>query len=202
MASIQVNDLTKAYGQKKLFREVTVTFEAARRYGITGPNGAGKSTFLKILSGELDPDTGSVFCPKRTSVLKQNQFAFESWRVLDVVIMGHARLWATLAEKAELLAKPELTEAEGTRLGELEAIISEEQGYSAEADAGELLSGLGVPESDHERLMQELPGGRKLRVLLAQALFGNPDALLLDEPTNNLDMDSIRWLERFLCEYR
>jgi ATPase subunit of ABC transporter with duplicated ATPase domains len=202
MASIQVNDLTKAYGQKKLFQEVTATFEAGRRYGITGPNGAGKSTLLKILAGELEPDTGSVFCPKRTSVLTQNQFAFECWRVLDVVIMGHTRLWATLAEKAALLAKPELTEAEGTRLGELEAIIAEEQGYSAEADAGELLSGLGVPESDHERLMQELPGGRKLRVLLAQALFGDPDALLLDEPTNNLDMDSIRWLERFLSEYR
>lgn len=202
MASIQVIDVTKIYGQKKLFQEVTVTFGAGRRYGITGPNGAGKSTFLKILSGELDPDTGNVSRPERTSVLKQDQFAFESWRVLDVVMMGNARLWATLEEKAELLTKNDLTEAEGNLLGELECIIAEENGYSAESDAAELLTGLGIEESDHERCMSELPGGRKLRVLLAQALFGNPDALLLDEPTNNLDIDSIRWLERFLSNYR
>ncbi|HMA92953.1 MAG TPA: ATP-binding cassette domain-containing protein [Polyangiaceae bacterium] len=202
MASIQVNDVTKIYGQKKLFREVTVTFGAGRRYGITGPNGAGKSTFLKILSGELEADTGSVSRPERTSVLKQDQFGFESWRVLDVVIMGNARLWATLEEKAALLTKTDLTEAEGNLLGELECVIAEEQGYSAESDAAELLNGLGIEESDHERCMSELPGGRKLRVLLAQALFGSPDALLLDEPTNNLDIDSIRWLERFLSNYR
>src|SRR5512142_520789 len=124
MASIQVQEVTKVYGLKKLFIDVTVNFSSGRRYGITGPNGAGKSTFLKILSGELEPDTGTVWCPKRPSVLKQNKFGFASWRVLVLVILGPARLWTTLAEKAQLLAHPELTEAEGTLLGELEAIIA------------------------------------------------------------------------------
>jgi ATPase subunit of ABC transporter with duplicated ATPase domains len=202
MSSIQVQDVTKAYGQKKLFQEVTVTFGDGRRYGVTGPNGAGKSTFLKIVSGELESDTGTVQRPKRTSVLKQEQFAFESWRVLDVVIMGNAKLWEALQEKELLLAKPNLTDNEGLRLGELEGEIAEENGYTAESDAAELLAGLGIPESDHEKVMSEIPGGRKLRVLLAQALFGTPDALLLDEPTNNLDIDSIRWLEKFLQSYR
>ncbi len=202
MSSIQVQDVTKAYGQKKLFQEVTVTFGDGRRYGVTGPNGAGKSTFLKIVSGELEPDTGTVSRPKRTSVLKQDQFAFESWRVLDVVIMGNTKLWEALQEKEMLLAKPNLTDEDGVRLGELEGEIAEENGYTAESDAAELLAGLGIPESDHEKVMSEIPGGRKLRVLLAQALFGSPDALLLDEPTNNLDIDSIRWLEKFLQSYR
>jgi ATPase subunit of ABC transporter with duplicated ATPase domains len=202
MSSIQVQDVTKAYGQKKLFQEVTVTFGDGRRYGVTGPNGAGKSTFLKIVSGDIEADTGTVQRPKRTSVLKQEQFAFESWHVLDVVIMGNAKLWEALQEKELLLAKPNLSDEEGLRLGELEGEIAEENGYTAESDAAELLAGLGIPESDHEKVMSEIPGGRKLRVLLAQALFGNPDALLLDEPTNNLDIDSIRWLEKFLQSYR
>ncbi len=202
MAAIEVFDVSKAYGEKRLFQEVAVSFSPGRRYGLTGPNGAGKSTFLKIIAGDLEPDSGNVRRPERTSVLKQDQFAFESWRALDVVIMGNARLWAALEEKELLLAKPNVTDAEGVRLGELEGTIAEEDGYSAEADAGELLSGLGIPESDHEKCMSELPGGRKLRVLLAQALFGSPDALLLDEPTNNLDIDSIRWLERFLGGYK
>ncbi|HYJ10057.1 MAG TPA: ATP-binding cassette domain-containing protein, partial [Polyangiaceae bacterium] len=202
MSQIQVLDVTKAYGQKRLFQEVTVTFTSGRRYGVTGPNGAGKSTFLKILSGEIEADTGSVSIPKRTSVLKQDQFAFESWRVLDVVIMGNAKLWAVMQEKEGLLAKANLSDEDGLKLAELEGEIAEENGYTAESDAGELLSGLGIPESDHEKVMGEIPGGRKLRVLLAQALFGAPDALLLDEPTNNLDIDSIRWLERFLQSYR
>jgi ATPase subunit of ABC transporter with duplicated ATPase domains len=202
MSTIQVQDVTKAYGQKKLFQEVTVTFNPGRRYGVTGPNGAGKSTFLKILAGEIEPDTGSVQRPQRTSVLKQDQFAFESWRVIDVVIMGNSRLWQALQDKEVLLARPNLSDEDGLRLAELEGEIAEENGYTAESDAGELLSGLGIPESDHEKVMSEVPGGRKLRVLLAQALFGNPDALLLDEPTNNLDIDSIRWLERFLQSYR
>jgi ATPase subunit of ABC transporter with duplicated ATPase domains len=202
MASIQVQEVTKVYGLKKLFIDVSVNFSSGRRYGITGPNGAGKSTFLKILSGELEPDTGSVFRPKRTGVLKQDHFAYESWRVLDVVISGNQSLWEALEEKQTLLAQATHSDAEGVRLGEIECVIAEENGYCAEADAGELLSGLGIPESDHEKCMSELPGGRRLRVLLAQALFGNPDALLLDEPTNNLDIDSIRWLERFLQAYR
>jgi ATPase subunit of ABC transporter with duplicated ATPase domains len=202
MAQITVNDVTKIYGTKKLFVEVSVGFGEGKRYGITGPNGAGKSTFLKILSGEIEPDTGAVYRPERTSVLKQDQYGFESWRVLDVAIMGNARLWAAMEEKAALLTKSDLTEADGNLLGELECVIAEENGYSAESDAAELLTGLGVPESDHEKCMGELPGGRKLRVLLSQALFGSPDALLLDEPTNNLDIESIRWLERFLQNYR
>src|SRR5687768_7038112 len=202
MASIQLQDVSKAYGQKRLFQEVGVSFSAGRRYGITGPNGSGKSTFLKILSGEIEADSGTVQCPKRTSVLKQDQFAYESWRVLDVVIMANARLWSVLEEKTALLARAELDDTEGARLGELESVIAEEDGYSAEADAGELLSGLGVAESEHHKCMSEIPGGLKLRVLLAQALFGNPDALLLDEPTNNLDIESMRWLERFLGNYR
>src|SRR5215204_3820368 len=151
MASIQLQDVSKAYGQKRLFQEVGVSFSAGRRYGITGPNGSGKSTFLKILSGEIEADSGTVQCPKRTSVLKQDQFAYESWRVLDVVIMANARLWSVLEEKTALLAKTELSTEDGERLGELESIIAEEDGYSAEADAGELLSGLGVPESDHQK---------------------------------------------------
>jgi ATPase subunit of ABC transporter with duplicated ATPase domains len=202
MSAIEVQGVSKAYGGKRLFQEVVVSFSPARRYGLTGPNGAGKTTFLKILSGELEADAGSVRRPERTSVLSQDQYAFESWRALDVVIMGNARLWKVLSEKQALLAKPDLTDAEGLHLGELEVVIAEENGYSAEADAGELLSGLGIPEGDHEKVMSELPGGQKLRVLLAQALFGSPDALLLDEPTNNLDIDSIRWLERFLAGYR
>ncbi|MBM4360842.1 MAG: ATP-binding cassette domain-containing protein, partial [Deltaproteobacteria bacterium] len=146
-------------------------------------------------------DTGSVWRPKRTSVLKQDQFAFEEYRAIDVVLMGNKPLWTAMVEKEQLLAKPDISDAEGERLGELEGIIAEEDGYEAESNAEALLSGLGIPESQHERLMKEIAGGLKLRVLLAQALFGKPDALLLDEPTNNLDLDSIRWLEEFLCEY-
>jgi ATPase subunit of ABC transporter with duplicated ATPase domains len=201
MASIQVQTVTKSYGSKKLFEDVTVTFGEGRRFGLTGPNGAGKSTFMKILAGDLEPDNGTVARPEKTSVLKQEQFAFEDNRVLDVVLMGNKRLWAAIAEKEALYALPSLTDEQGERLGELEAVVSEEDGYTAEADAATLLSGLGIPESQHERKMREVAGGYKLRVLLAQALFGKPEALLLDEPTNNLDLDSIRWLERFLCSY-
>jgi ATPase subunit of ABC transporter with duplicated ATPase domains len=201
MASIQVQSVTKAYGSKRLFEDVTVTFGEGRRFGLTGPNGAGKTTFMKILAGDLEPDSGSVSRPEKTSVLKQEQFAFEDKRVIDVVLMGNKRLWAAISEKEELYALPSITDEQGERLGELESIVSEEDGYTAEADAAALLSGLGIPEENHERLMKEVAGGYKLRVLLAQALFGKPEALLLDEPTNNLDLDSIRWLERFLCSY-
>ncbi len=148
--AIEVVDVSKAYGGKKLFLEVHTTFSAGRRYGLTGPNGAGKSTFLKIISGELEPDTGAVRRPQRTSVLKQDQFAFESWRAIDVVMMGNARLWAAMSEKHELLGKPNLSDAEGIRLGELESVIAEEDGYTAESDAGELLSGLGIPSRSRE----------------------------------------------------
>jgi ATPase subunit of ABC transporter with duplicated ATPase domains len=201
MPTLQVTQVTKAYGQKRLFEDVDVAFNEHNRYGLTGPNGAGKSTFMKILAGELEPDTGTISRPKKTSVLKQDQFGYEDVRVLDVVLQGNRTLWAALHEKEGLLHKPELSDDDGHRLADLEGIIAEEDGYTAEADAGSLLSGLGVPEADHTRLMREIPGGYKLRVLLAQALFGKPQALLLDEPTNNLDLDSIRWLEGFLRDY-
>ena len=202
MAVIQVQAVTKVYGAKKLFEEVTVTFSAGKRYGLTGPNGAGKTTFMKILSGDLEADTGTVSRPEKTSVLRQDQYAFEELRVLDVVMMGSKKLWAALQEKEQLLALPQITDAQGERLGDLECAISEEDGYTAESDAAELLSGLGIPDDQHEKPMKEVAGGFKMRVLLAQALFGHPEALLLDEPTNNLDLDSIRWLERFLANYQ
>ncbi|HSP18798.1 MAG TPA: ATP-binding cassette domain-containing protein, partial [Myxococcaceae bacterium] len=177
MPTLQVTQVTKAYGQKRLFEDVDVAFNEHNRYGLTGPNGAGKTTFMKILAGELEPDTGMVSRPKKTSVLKQDQFGHEDVRVLDVVLQGNRTLWAALHEKEGLLHKPELTDADGHRLADLETVLAEEDGYTAEADAASLLSGLGVPESDHPRLMREIPGGYKLRVLLAQALFGKPQAL-------------------------
>jgi ATPase subunit of ABC transporter with duplicated ATPase domains len=201
MAAITVQGVTKAYGGKKLFVDVNVAFAGGRRFGLTGPNGAGKSTFMKILAGDLEPDAGVVSRPEKTSVLRQEQYAFEDFRVLDVVIMGNKRLWAAQMEKEELFALESITDAQGERLGELEGVVGEEDGYTAEADAGELLIGLGIPISEHQRAMREIAGGFKLRELLAQALFGKPEALLLDEPTNNLDLDTIRWLERFLKNY-
>jgi ATPase subunit of ABC transporter with duplicated ATPase domains len=202
MSSIQVSAVTKTYGPKRLFEDVTVSFTEGRRFGITGPNGSGKSTFMKILAGDIEPDSGAVSCPTKTSMLRQDQFLHDEMDVIAVVTMGNKRLWAAITEKEELLAKPNLTDDEGSMLGELECIIAEEDGYTAEADASELLSGLGIPQSEHGKKMNELPGGFRMRVLLAQALFGQPEALLLDEPTNNLDIDAIRWLERFLCNYQ
>jgi len=198
---IQVQDVTKAFAGKKLFESVSTTFPPGRRYGLTGPNGAGKTTFMKILAGDLEPDTGVISRPKRFSVLKQDQYAFEDRKVLDVVLMGNAALWEAMQEKERLLAKPDLTDEDGARLGELEGVIAEEDGYSAEAQAATLLEGLGIYEADHQRVMKEMAGGNKVRVLLAQALFGKPTALLLDEPTNSLDIDSIHWLEDFLQNY-
>ena len=198
---IQVTSVTKAFAGKKLFETVSVAFPPGRRYGLTGPNGAGKSTFMKILSGDLEPDTGTISRPKRLSMLKQDQFGFEAQRVIDVVLSGNAPLWAAMQEKDKLLAKSELTDDDGARLGELEGVIGEEDGYSAESQAATMLEGLGVFEKDQGRLMKEITGGDKVRVLLAQALFGKPTALLLDEPTNSLDLDSIHWLEDFLEQY-
>jgi ATPase subunit of ABC transporter with duplicated ATPase domains len=200
---LAVNNITMRFGPRVLFENVTCTFMAGRRYAITGPNGAGKSTFMKILTGELEPTNGSITRPKKMGALRQDQFAFDGYRVIDTVIMGNAALWKALEERDALYAKPhdELTDADGMRLGELEGIVGEEGGYTAEADAAVLLDGLGVEDALHERKMGELQGGQKVRVLLAQALFGNPTALLLDEPTNNLDLDSVHWLQRYLCEY-
>ena len=198
---IQVTNVTKAFAGRKLFEGVNTSFPPGRRYGLTGPNGAGKTTFMKILAGDLDADTGTVSRPKRFSVLKQDQYAYEDRRVLDAVIMGNRVLWKAMQEKEKLLAKHDLSNEEGARLGELEGIVAEEDGYSAEAQAATLLDGLGIFEKDHLRLMREITGGDKVRVLLAQALFGKPTALLLDEPTNSLDIDSIHWLEDFLQNY-
>src|SRR3989440_3393060 len=191
------------FGAKILFDDVTCTFLAGRRYAITGPNGAGKSTLMKILAGELEPSKGTVTRPKKFGVLRQDQFAFDAFRVIDTVIMGNAPLWRAIEERDALYAKPhdQLTDEDGMRLGELEGIVGEEGGYTAESDAAVLLDGLGVEAALHERRMSELQGGQKVRVLLAQALFGNPTALLLDEPTNNLDLDSVHWLQRYLCDY-
>jgi ATPase subunit of ABC transporter with duplicated ATPase domains len=189
------------FGTKVLFDEVTTTFSAGRRYGLTGPNGAGKSTFMKLLTGDAPPQKGSVVRPKKVGVLRQDQFAFDQFRVIDAVIMGNARLWSALEERELLYAKADVTEADGMRLGELEGIVGEEDGYEAESNAAILLQGLDIPDALHRRQMGELQGGQKVRVLLAQALFGHPDALLLDEPTNHLDLDSIHWLRDFLIRY-
>jgi ATPase subunit of ABC transporter with duplicated ATPase domains len=200
---ISVENVTMRFGARVLFEDVTTTFMAGRRYAISGPNGAGKSTFMKILTGEQDATHGNITRPKKIGILRQDQFAFDKFRVIDTVIMGNATLWKALQEREALYAKPhdELTDADGMRLGELEGIVGEENGYTAEADAGVLLDGLGIEADLHERKMGELQGGQKVRVLLAQALFGNPSALLLDEPTNNLDLDSVHWLKEYLLEY-
>src|SRR5438093_7757244 len=200
---LSVNNVTMRFGPRVLFENVTCTFMAGRRYAITGPNGAGKSTFMKILTGELDSTSGSVTRPKKMGVLRQDQFAFDEYRVIDTVIMGNAALWKALEERDALYAKPheQLTDTDGMRLGELEGIVGEEGGYTAEADAAVLLDGLGVEAALHARKMGELQGGQKVRVLLAQALFGSAPALLLDEPTNHLDLDSVHWLQDYLCRY-
>ncbi len=199
---LAVQNVTMRFGARILFEDVTTTFMNGRRYGLTGPNGSGKSTFIKLFTGEMEPTTGQVQIPRKMGVLAQDQFAFDAFRVVDTVIMGNKPLWAALQERDRIYGKPELTDADGMRLGELEGIVADEDGYTAEADAAILLDGLGVPEPFHERTMGELQGGQKVRVLLAQSLFGNPDALLLDEPTNHLDLDSIHWLENFLSRYK
>jgi ATPase subunit of ABC transporter with duplicated ATPase domains len=200
---LSVNNISMRFGPRVLFEDVTCTFMAGRRYAITGPNGAGKSTLMKILTGELEPTKGSITRPKKLGILRQDQFAFDEFRVIDTVIMGNTGLWKALQERDALYEKPheELTDADGMRLGELEGIVGEEGGYTAESDAGALLDGLGIESEFHERRMSELQGGQKVRVLLAQALFGTPTALLLDEPTNNLDLDSVHWLQKYLSEY-
>src|SRR3984957_16720711 len=200
---ISVENVTMRFGARVLFEDVTTTFMAGRRSAISGPNGAGKSTFMKILTGEHDATHGTITRPKKIGILRQDQFAFDKFRVLDTVIMGNTTLWKALQEREALYAKPhdELTDADGMRLGELEGIVGEENGSPPEAEAGVLLAALGIEADLHERKMGELQGGQKVRGLLAQALFGNPSALLLDEPTNNLDLDSVHWLKEYLLEY-
>src|SRR5712671_1556708 len=198
---ISVQGVSMRFGSKVLFDDVTTTFSAGRRYGLTGPNGAGKSTFMKLLTGELPPQKGTVTAPAKLGVLRQDQYAFDQFRVSDTVIMGNQRLWKALEERDALYAQPDMTHEAGMRLGELEGIVGEEDGYSAESDAAILLQGLDIGDELHGRKMAELQGGQKVRVLLAQALFGHPQALLLDEPTNHLDLDSIHWLQGFLNVY-
>jgi ATPase subunit of ABC transporter with duplicated ATPase domains len=198
---ISVNGVSMQYGSKVLFEDVTATFSTGRRYGLTGPNGAGKSTFMKLLTGELQPQKGAVARPDRLGILRQDQYAFDKFRAIDTVIMGNAKLWHALEERERLYAKTAMSDEDGMRLGELEGIVGDEDGYTAESDAAILLQGLDIPEALHERPMSELQGGQKVRVLLAQALFGRPQALLLDEPTNHLDLDSIHWLREFLVRY-
>src|SRR4030081_3348186 len=200
---LSVNNITMRFGGRILSAAGTCSFMAGRRYAITGPNGAGKTTLMKILAGDFEPTKGSITRPKKLGILRQDQFAFDEFRVLDTVIMGNAPLWKALQERDARYAKPHesLTDKDGMRLGELEGIVGEEGGYTAEADAAILLDGLGIEASLHERKMSELQGGQKVRVLLTQALFGNPPALLLDEPTNHLDLDSVHWLQEYLHEY-
>ncbi len=199
---ISVNDISMRFGARVLFEDVTTTFLPGRRYAITGPNGSGKSTFMKILSGEIEASKGSVTRPKRVGILRQDQFAFDSYRVLDTVIMGNAPLWEALQEREKLYGHPDdWTDEDGMRLGELEGIVGDQGGYTAESDAATLLQGLDIGEALHERKMSELQGGQKVRVLLAQALFGSASVLLLDEPTNNLDLDSVHWLQKYLLAY-
>src|SRR6187431_2435551 len=198
---ISVSGVSMRFGSKVLFEDVTTTFSSGRRYGLTGPNGSGKSTFMKLLTGEQPPQRGTVTRPPKLGVLRQDHYAFDKLRVIDTVIMGNERLWKALEERDVLYARTDMSNGDGMRLGELEGIVGEEDGYTAESDAAILLQGLDIPNALREKAMAELQGGQKVRVLLAQALFGHPAALLLDEPTNHLDLDSIQWLEEFLNRY-
>ncbi|MBQ9213277.1 MAG: ATP-binding cassette domain-containing protein [Bacteroidales bacterium] len=200
---ITVSNLAIQFGKRILFQDVNLTFNDGNCYGVIGANGAGKSTFLKIISGDLDSTRGSVSLGhgERLSVLKQDHFAFDEFTVLNTVIMGHNELWSIMQEKDALYAKPDFSDADGERVGELENRFAELDGWNAESDAAALLSGLGIKEELHEKQMSELSGKEKVRVLLAQALFGNPDNLLLDEPTNDLDLDTVNWLENYLSNF-
>jgi len=199
---ITVSNVTKGFGGTTLFEDVNVGFAPGHNYGLTGPNGAGKSTFMKILIGAEDTDRGTISRPERTAWLRQDHTTFDAYRVIDTVIMGNARLWDAMQRKDAIYEKgDDISDEEGELLGDLECVVAEEDGYTAESDAAILLTGAGVPPELHDEPMSNLQGGVKLRVLLAQALFGRPDALLLDEPTNHLDIDSIRWLEDFLLSY-
>lgn len=200
---ITVNNLSMTFGGQKLFSGADLKFLPGNCYGVIGANGAGKSTFLRVLSGELEPTTGSVVIPanERMSTLKQNQFQYDEFNVLDTVIMGNQRLYDIMKEKDALYAKPDFTDEDGHKAAELEGEFAEMDGWNAESDAATMLTGLGIPVELHYAQMSELKGGDKFKVLLAQALFGNPDILLLDEPTNNLDNKSVDWLENFLMDF-
>ena len=200
---ISARNITLAYGKRVLFDEVNINFVKGNCYGVIGANGAGKSTFLKILSGEIEPNKGTIeITPgERLAVLNQNQFQFDEQTVLNTVLMGHKKMWSISQERELIYAKEDFSEADGIRAGELEGEFGEMGGYTAESDAASFLNDLGVTEMYHQTFMKDMPSNMKLRVLLAQALFGNPDILLLDEPTNGLDIETIGWLENFLADY-
>ena len=201
---LTVSNLSLRYGKRTLFEEVNLKFTHGNCYGVIGANGAGKSTFLKILSGEIDALTGDVIMGpgERMSVLKQNHFEFDEYAVLQTVLLGNKKLWDVMKEKDALYAKADFSDEDGERAAELESLFAEMDGWNAESDAANLLSGLGIKEDLHHTLMSELSGKEKVRVLLAQALFGNPEILLLDEPTNDLDVETIGWLENFLADFQ
>ncbi|BDU62592.1 ABC transporter ATP-binding protein [Candidatus Borrelia fainii] len=200
---ITVSNLEVAFGERILFKDVNIKFSSGNCYGIIGANGSGKSTFLRVLGGTIEPSKGEVSIAKnqRMAVLEQNQFAYDDFKVIDTVIMGHKKLYAVQREKDEIYEKPDFSDEDGIRAGELEAEFAELGGYEAESNSAVLLKGLGIDESLHFNLMRDIEGALKVRVLLAQALFGEPDILLLDEPTNNLDIQSIKWLEEFLINF-
>lgn len=201
---ITVSNLSLQFGKRILFDDVNLKFNDGNCYGVIGANGAGKSTFLKILSGEMAPNSGSITIEKgkRMAMLKQNHFEFDEVTVLNTVLMGHKKLWSIIEEKDAIYAKEDFSEADGVKASELEAEFAEMDGWNAESDAAAMLSGLGIKEEDHYRMLKELSGTQKVRVLLAQALFGNPDYLVLDEPTNDLDLKTIAWLEDFLLDFK
>ncbi len=201
---IAANNLTLQFGKRVLFDEVNLKFIGGNCYGVIGANGAGKSTFLKILSGDIDPTRGQVSIDpgKRMAVLRQNHYEFDEVAVLDTVMMGFTRLWNLMKEKDAIYEKPDFSEADGIKASELEAEFAELNGWNAQSDAAALLSGLGIAEEDHYKMVKELSGAQKVRVLLAQAIYGNPDILILDEPTNDLDLHTIGWLEDFLLEFK
>jgi ATPase subunit of ABC transporter with duplicated ATPase domains len=201
---IAANNISLQFGKRVLFDEVNLKFTGGNCYGVIGANGAGKSTFLKILAGDIDPTRGNVSIDvgKRMAVLRQNHYEFDEVTVLDTVIMGHKKLWNIMQEKDAIYAKPDFSEADGVHASELEAEFAEMDGWNAQSDAAALLSGLGITEEEHYKLVKELSGNQKVRVLLAQAIFGNPDILILDEPTNDLDLNTITWLEDFLLEFK
>ncbi len=201
---IAAHNVSLQYGKRVLFDEVNIKFTGSNCYGVIGANGAGKSTFLKILSGDIDPNTGHIEIEpgKRMAVLKQDHFEYDDCTVLNTVIMGHDKLWNIMQEKDAIYAKPDFSDEDGLKASELEAEFAEMDGWNAESDAAALLSGLGIQEEDHYKLVKDLEGALKVRVLLAQALFGNPDILILDEPTNDLDTKTITWLEDFLLDFQ
>lgn len=200
---ITLSNLSLQFGKRVLFKDVDIKFTPGNCYGVIGANGAGKSTLFKIITGEQDPTTGQVFIEpgKRLSILEQDQFKYDNYQVLETVIMGNKKLWSLMIERNELYSKTEFTEEEGNRIAEVESEFAELNGYEAESEAATLLSGLGLGDEFLDKKMEDIESGEKVRVLLAQALFGNPDILLLDEPTNNLDIKSIEWLENFLYKF-